>query len=320
MKIKKYIGLAALVFSLATHAQTINFEDTTQYKAIGVYDSWVDSPFQTGELDGNIAVISHQETESNPSSRVLAFQRSRWGSNLFGARIDLGKPLPLTPEVQYVHVLIHKEKAGRVMLIGLGRRAERPHQQETEQFNELSINEIGIGDWYDAVFTIKGAPGVEVHALVVVPDCESPHNLDSDFAVYIDEIVINNSSSPRIDNEIKKPKLQPRDRVKLYRANTTDGGLNGDILKADGSPFTTENIPWGEPYVIQAQPAPGFRLSHLIIRHGENLDGPSEVNGVIQYKEEKIPASEFVNNRYTIPAEFMDGDVSIIPYFSSERR
>ncbi len=332
MEIKKYIGLVALVFSLTANAQTINFEDTAQYKAIGIYDSWIDSPFRTGELQGNVKVITNELTEvnesgiaPNTSGKMLAFQRSRWASNLYGARIDLNTPIQLTPENQYVHLYLYKERPGRVMLIGLGRRAERPHQVETEQFNEVYTQKVILGEWNELVFPIKGAPGVEVHALVVVPDCESTHNLDSDFAVYIDEIVINNSAVARIDNQAKpvvteRNQLKPGDSVKIYRANTTDGGLNGDILKADGSPFTTEYIAFGEPYTIQAQPAPGFRLSHLIIRHGVNLEGACEVGGTIQYKEEKIPASEFVNNSYTIPAEFIDGDVRIIPYFSSESR
>ncbi len=331
MNIKKYIGLASLVFALTIHAQTtISFEDAGQYKSIGVYDSWIESPFRTEELSGNVKVISNELTEvnpiigtaPNPSSKILAFQRSRWGGNLFGARIDLKKPLLLSPTPQYAHVFIHKEKAGRIMLIGLGRRSERPHQKETEQFNALSIKEVGTGEWYDAVFAIQSAVGVEIHSLVVVPDCESPHNLDNDFVAYIDEIVINDSSSPRVSYEnypvnFEKNATSNRDQVKIYRANTNGGGLNGDILKADGSAFTTEYIPFGQTYTIKSLPAPGFRLSHLIIRHGHNLEGDSILYGIPQYVDIKIPASDFTGDSYTIPAAYVDGDVRIIPYFSS---
>ncbi len=495
MNIKKYIGWVALAFSLTIHAQTtISFEDAGQYKSLGVYDSWVESPFRTSELSGNVKVITNELTDENPiigtapnpSSKILAFQRSRWGGNLFGARIDLTTPLLLSPTPQYAHVFIHKEKAGRVMLIGLGRRTERPHQQETEQFNSLSIQEVGTGEWYDAVFAIQSAEGVEIHTLVVVPDCESPHNLDNDFVAYIDEIVINNSSSPRVsyetypvnfdksslinreqynndrytnsigfnspsggnqslsvnqetsklvyneiinsaflakagetvtpsigytgrcmhsyiyldkgqdgqfsfdlndDNDVMSysyyqgvdsknqtvsdncTALQPPtfqipsdlengfyrmrykidwdnldpggtgpgnnyiadnggiivdtrvnihgDQVKIYRANTNGGGLNGDILKADGSAFTTENIPFGQAYTIKSLPAPGFHLSHLIIRHGHNLEGDSILYGTPQYVDIRIPASSFVGDSFTIPAAYIDGDVRIIPYFSS---
>ncbi len=330
MNIKKYIGWAALAFSPTIHAQTtISFEDDSQYESLGVYDSWIESPFRTGELSGNVKVITNELTDenpitgtaSNPSSKILAFQRSRWGGNLFGARINLTTPLLLSPTPQYAHVFIHKENAGRVMLIGLGRRTERPHQQETEQFNSLSIQKVGTGEWYDAVFPIQSAKGVEIHSLVVIPDCESPHNLDRDFVAYIDEIVINNSAEARIDTRHHPTDAdthpKPGNQVKIYRANTTDGGLNGDILQADGSPFTTQNIPLGEPHTIRVQPAPGFKLSHLIIRHGQNLEEACVTNGIIQYKEEKVPASEFIDNSYTIPAQFIDGDVRIIPYFSN---
>ncbi len=494
MKIKKYIGLAALVFSLTANAQTINFEDATQYKSIGVYDSWVDSPFRTGELQGNVKVITNELTEvneagiaPNTSGKMLAFQRSRWAGNLYGARIDLNTPIQLTPENQYVHVYLYKERPGRVMLIGLGRRTERPHQAETEQFNEVYAKEITTGAWNELVFPIKGAEGVEVHALVVVPDCESTHNLDSDFAAYIDEIEINNDPSPRFSTEtypinfektlahnrddratntigfnspsggnqtiqtnqsttkkvyyefLETPFLAKagesitttmsfsgswmhsyvyidygqdgkfdiapvngsysgtdavsfsyydgktyagaststsatfnnppaftipstlengfyrvrykvdwdnidaggnvsdnnhirsnggiivdtrvnihNDQVKIYRTTGDFGaGLNGDILKSDGSDFSEENIPFGEPYTIKAQPAPGFAFSHVIIRHGHKLDGDSIVGGTQQYTEENIPASSFANGSYTIPAEYVDGDVSLLPYFIS---
>ena len=37
------------------------------------------------------------------------------------------------------------------------------------------------------------------------------------------------------------------DMVTIYRATAANGGgLNGDILKADGTDFTTEEIPFGK--------------------------------------------------------------------------
>lgn len=205
---KRYIALAALALPLGAAAQTtINFEDAAAYKALGVYDTWSDSPFRTGKLSGNVKVITNELTQKddildiapNASEKMLALQRSRFGSNTFGARIDLAQPFELTKAVKYVHVMLHKPVAGRVMLIGLGKRKDRTKQsEETEQFWELAKSTITPEKWSDAVFAIKGAGGIDIHSLVVVPDCESPHALAADYAVYIDEIEINDSPLPRV--------------------------------------------------------------------------------------------------------------------------
>lgn len=207
MKLKRYIGIAALALPIAATAQvSIGFEDDSEYTAIGVYDSWDDSPFRTGELEGNVAIISNELQDvdevlgeaANSTDKMLAFQRSRWGSNQYGARIDLPEPIQLSStETQYVHVLLYKEKAGRVMLIGLGRRTDRPWQSETEQFHELSTTTVSSNKWYDAVFAISGSDSALVNTLVVVPHLESTHDLDEDFMAYIDEIVVNESSTAR---------------------------------------------------------------------------------------------------------------------------
>lgn len=499
MKIKKYIALSALALSPAVNAQTvIGFEDSGQYKSIGVYDSWAQSPFRTGALQGNVQVVDNDQlnapdaetgTVANATAKLLAFQRSRFAGNLYGARIDLKTPIKLTPKKQYVHVMINKPKAGRVMLIGLGKRVDRPGQKDTEQFCVLSNKTVTPGKWYDAVFAVSGAEGVDVTSLVVVPDCESTHNLSEDFAAYIDEIEVNTSAASRIVygiysiNVSKSTKLSRSDRytnsisfsasssgtqtlavnqqtnknlyheflsegfavkpgesvttsvnytpgtwmhsyvyldkgndgrfdievaddgtlpetsdlvsysyydgknslgasadagssiqppsftvpsnlqpgfyrlrvkvdwdntdaggndtpgnliaanggvivdtrlnvhgdlVTIYRATSANGGgLNGDILKADGSDFATEEIPFGQPYVIKAKPAPGFVLSHVVLRHGYGLEGDSLVNETPQYEDVTIPAYLFSDGTYTIPAKYVDGNVRLIPYFSS---
>lgn len=207
--IKHLIIMAGILFPLTTTAQSIGFEQQ-DYKSIGVYDTWEHSPFRTGKLQGNVRVIDNPHTETdeilgvapNPSAKVLAFQRSRFASNTFGARIDLQQPLKLKPSLQYVHVMLHKPVAGRVMLIGLGKRVERNDQsKETEQFWVLSTNKVEPDQWVDAVFPIKGAEGVDVHSLVVVPDNESPHMLTEDFAVYIDCIEVNDKPTTQTQRE-----------------------------------------------------------------------------------------------------------------------
>ncbi len=209
--ITKTIAAVLCALPLATSAQvSIDFESAGQYKALGVYDVWEQSPFRNGVLSGNWGITANPDKEvneitgeiSNGSDHVLGAQRSRFGSNRFGVRIDLNEGFAITPTAKYVHVMIHKPKAGRVMLVGLGSRDERKGQNPyTEQFWELSTNAIEPGTWYDAVFAVRGNAGITVRSLVVVPDCESPHNLTEDFLFYIDNIEVNNSPLPRISNE-----------------------------------------------------------------------------------------------------------------------
>lgn len=496
MNLKKYMGLAACALAMSASAQTtINFEDGTGYTSLGVYDSWADSPFMTGKLTGNFGIIDNpllDTDDSNSTAKVLAFQRSRYGGNQYGVRIDLESPISLSSTKQYIHVLLYKEKEGRVMLTGLGTNINNEGQAETEQFNELTSNTLATGVWVDAVFGVTGADGAQVTSLVLVPDCESTHDLAEDFVVYVDEILVSSSASMRagagnypvnveegatlsrtdrytntvsltsptageqsvtidqqtstlvyIDATSESVKAKPGetvtptigynawamhgyvyvdydndgkfsfdlteaglpadgsdlktftyyngvnsegttvsapgsagvnppsftipadltpgfyrmrykvdwndvdaggstasgntitanggviadvrlnvhgDSVTIYRASGEDGvgGLNGDILKADGSEFTTEKVPFGETYTITYDPAPGFKLSHVILRHGYNLEGAATVFGTPQYTDERILASAFSKDTksYTIPAEYMDGDVRLIPYFS----
>lgn len=201
--LKKYIGLCGLaLLPAAIQAQTIGF-DTEDYAAIGVYDTWEQSPFRTGELQGNVAVVdNHLQSEANSSEKMLGVQRSRFGSNTFGVKIDLKNTFELTTTTKYVHVMMHKPQAGRVMLIGLGKKSNRAEQSnQVEQFWSYPVNDVKTDEWFDAVFPIKGNGGIDIYSLVVVPDCEAPHNLGADFVAYIDDIVINNDLKPRVGLE-----------------------------------------------------------------------------------------------------------------------
>jgi len=202
---RNYILLATLGLSLAASAQTINFE-TTDYKGLGVYDTWEASPFRTGTLEGNYAVVDNHLTSveemlgeaPNPSQKILAVQRSRFGSNTFGVRIDLNETFELTPQVQYLHVMVNRPYGGRIMVVGLGKRADRPAQSpETEQFWAMSTTDVVADKWVDVVLPIKGNGGIDIHSLVVVPDCESPHNYTSDAICYIDNIEVNANPAPK---------------------------------------------------------------------------------------------------------------------------
>lgn len=202
-------ALAAMALPLAASAQTIDFEtEATSGKQYGVYDTWEASPFRTAKLTGNFAVVDNPTTQEinpingspyNASSKVLGVQRSRFGSNTFGVRIDLNTPFELTKKAQYLHVWVHRPKPGRVMVVGLGKRRERAEQSpETEQFWGMTTASIEGGTWQEAVIPIKGNGGIDIYSLVIVPDCESPHDLANDFIAYVDNIEINDIARPSL--------------------------------------------------------------------------------------------------------------------------
>lgn len=241
---KNILAACGLLFCTSLlHAQTteevrIDFENQN-YKALGVYDTWLKSPFrsqnkQAAVLEGNVQVVSNIDKNydeilkatPNASDNVLGFQRSRFGSNTFGARIDLKQPFALTKETKYVHVMIHKPKAGRTMLIGLGKRTDRAGQStDTEQFWELSTREVEPNKWVDAVFPVKGAGGIEIHSLVVVVDCEDTNGLKDDFLAYIDNIVVNNEAFTTTNRED-----YPMNYNKDAKCSRSDRGLKGISL------------------------------------------------------------------------------------------
>ena len=200
------LGLAVAMPAFAdSEWKNIDFETAEGYKALSVYDCWEASPFRTGVLQLTPKVVANPDLSENeiiqaipnPSATVAGAQRSRFGSNRFGLRVDFAddNTFTLTPAVKYVHVKLHKPIEGRVMLVGLGSRDDVADQDPyVEQFWVVSSNRAEAGKWNDMVFAIKGAGGITIRSFVVVPDLESPHNLDSDFLFYIDDIKITNSS------------------------------------------------------------------------------------------------------------------------------
>jgi hypothetical protein len=232
-------GLLAFYAPLQAQSATkIGFE-TQDYKSIGVYDTWEHSPFRSAGgasplLEGHVQVVENADTlydkvlktRPDSTSKVLAVQRSRYGSNTFGVRIDLKETFELTPQVKYVHAMIHKPKAGRCMLIGLGKRKDRPGQStETEQFWVFSSNEVGTGQWVDAVFSIKGAGNIDIYSLVVVPDCEDPNGMTEDFVAYVDNIEINSNPLTTTNRDD-----YPMNYDKSQKYTRTDRGLKGISL------------------------------------------------------------------------------------------
>lgn len=203
---KKYILsiLSASMITVAGMAQTINFEEDN-HKAISTYDYWVDSPFRTGQLAGQVEIIDNPSPEEgvNTTAKVLAFNRSRYGSNLYGARIDLKTPIQLSSTQSYIHVLVKTPQRGSLALVGLGKRNDWPAQSaEVFQLVRVSTKEIPAGKWADAVFKISGNAAAQLHSLVIVPDTKSMLATDDDYVVYFDEIIHNDDAQPRFSTEV----------------------------------------------------------------------------------------------------------------------
>ena len=490
MKIRNIFSLATMLLPMAMTAQTnITFEEQ-DYKALGVYDTWEESPFRTGKLNGNYAVIDNHltyvdeqlEAAPNDSKKILAIQRSRYGSNTFGVRIDLNETFELTPTTKYIHVMVHRPYGGRVMVVGLGKRTERQGQSpETEQFWAMSTTNVGADKWQDVVLPIKGNGGIDIYSLVVVPDCESPHNYSEDAICYIDNIEVNDNPQSkfvygyypvsfdkgqlytRSDRHVNgvgivsgdgtqnftapsKPntvyvdmtanELRARAGEKVtpkinysgswmhgyvyldtnndgkfqydmnddntvpegseimaysyyegknstgasvsnsnvlappaftipaglengyYRmrfkvdwdcidpagnmdqgnsiisngggiidirlnvhgdyCNVNDANRNGEVLAADGTKLVKYQAEFGKPFTIKMNPEQGFEYAGIVVKYGYNLGGDSIVHDNLQWQKVRISRELFVNDEYTIPSEYMIGDVEIEGLFIEE--
>ena len=223
---KNILFSAALMFlSFASSAQTTITFDSDDYKSITVYDKWEESPFRSGVLSGNAAVIDNPDVSvdevmgvaPNTTSKVLALQRSRFGSNTFGVRIDLKEPIRMTKQLQYIHIMTHlkdKPADSRFMVIGLGKRIEDSWNWQTgeeEQFWAVTNTNLAAKDgWQDVVVSFKGFSyskeenansGIDIYSLVLVPDVRSPHADNADWVAYFDEIVIDNNPDKRFSTD-----------------------------------------------------------------------------------------------------------------------
>lgn len=88
-KIKKYISLCACcTLPVLAYGQTTNgvdFETADSYKAIGVYDTWENSPFRTGQLQGNVQVVNNHLNEVDEEWVLRPTVRKRFW--LFSVRV-----------------------------------------------------------------------------------------------------------------------------------------------------------------------------------------------------------------------------------------
>ena len=256
---KNILFSAALMFlSIASSAQTTITFDSEDYKSISVYDKWEESPFRTEALSGNAAVTENPDASvdeimgvaPNPTGNVLALQRSRFGSNTFGVRIDLKEPIRMTKQLQYIHVMTYlkdKPANSRFMVIGLGKRVEDSWNWQTgeeEQFwATTNTNVVPKEGWQDVVVNFKGFSyskeenansGIDIYSLVLVPDVRSPHADAADWVAYFDEIVIDNNPDKRFSTD-KYALTYDKDAT----TTRTDRSLNSVGLVSSGVTYTS---------------------------------------------------------------------------------
>ena len=256
MKKNIILSAALLIFGLTAQAQTQISFDSEDYKAISVYDAWEGSPFraETPVIDFEAGVVDNPDTAVDPilgaapnsTEKVVKLRRSRHGSNTFGVRIDLKEPIRVTKQLQYIHIMTYlkdKPADSRMMVIGLGKRLEESWNWQTgedEQFWAVTGTKVKAKEgWQDVVVSFKGFSyakeekvdsGIDIYALVIVPDVRSPHADAADWYAYFDEIVVDNSPDKRFSTD-KYALTYDKD------ANRTrnDRGLNSvGLVSADG--------------------------------------------------------------------------------------
>ena len=269
---KNILFSAALMFlSLASSAQTTITFDSEDYKSITVYDKWEESPFRTGVLSGNAAVTANPDVAvdevmgvaPNPTANVVALQRSRFGSNTFGVRIDLKEPIRMTKQLQYIHVMTYlknKPADSRFMVIGLGKRIEDSWNWQTgeeEQFWAVTNTNLAPKEgWQDVVVSFKGFSyskeenansGIDIYSLVLVPDVRSPHADNADWVAYFDEIVIDNNPDKRFSTDkyaltYDKDATTTRNDRSLNSVGLVSSGVTYTSTSASGKVYTDNTL------------------------------------------------------------------------------
>ena len=259
MKKTNILLSAALMFAtLSATAQTTITFDSDDYKAVGVYDMWEESPFRTGALEGNAGIANNPNPgvdeilgeAPNNTGKVVALQRSRYASNAYGVRIDLKEPIRVTKQLQYIHVMTYlkdKPADSRMMVIGLGKRLEDSWNWQTgeeEQFWAVTTANVKPKDgWQDVVVSFKGFSyskaenehsGIDIYALVIVPDVRSPHFDEEDWVAYFDEIVVDNNPDKRFSTE--EYALTYDEDTNVSR---TDRGVNSVGLTVGGQSYSS---------------------------------------------------------------------------------
>lgn len=106
-------------------------------------------------------------------------------------------------------------------------------------------------------------------------------------------------------------------RLNVHGDNVTVNaiGENGAVTAEDGTTLNAYMHTFGTSLPVLVTPAEGYVCDAIYIKHGYNLSGDAELHGVEQYAMLTIPGILLSDNKYEIPAEYIDGDVEITADF-----
>ena len=93
----------------------------------------------------------------------------------------------------------------------------------------------------------------------------------------------------------------------------------GTLSLADYSAeLNNQDVEFGKDLTIAVVMKDGYDFSSLSIKHGYCLDGEAVVDGLRQWQENTIMAYTAKDDKITIPASYIDGDVEITVNFAAE--
>ena len=143
---------------------------------------------------------------------------------------------------------------------------------------------------------------MDIYSLVVVPHAESPHEMKQDAVVYIDDINIHLTNAPRIT--LLKTEGAAKKKAHSDFVSVTEANRNGMVTAADGTTLNNHKVAYGKAFKVKMVPAPGFTYGDFTITHGD--------------KVESLKKTDIAKDgTYTIPAKWMDGNVTIECIFIS---
>ena len=91
---------------------------------------------------------------------------------------------------------------------------------------------------------------------------------------------------------------------------------HGSLTLADGAAANNAKVTFGTDLKLKANAEDGYKLSCLKVRHGYNLDGEQYVNENKQWQDDVVNVSADEDGLYTLPASYVDGDLSIEAVFA----
>ena len=94
-------------------------------------------------------------------------------------------------------------------------------------------------------------------------------------------------------------------------------GIGGNVVGA-GNKGIPATVTFGNALnLLPLAPANGYKADRIVVRHGHNLGGEQYVNGNRQWSEYENTEVQ-TGKTFTVPADCVDGDVSVTAYFSAD--